>query len=174
MGRFSHLDFDGPMEEPPKPKPNARPKPGPRLRPPPLTGPEWGSYQPPAPRTSRFELRMGRNVFAYMEPQDITWVDSFSPKIPMIEGPKLVEIEVSTREEGYMDRMVVRLGVRLPGGSAWDYQQVSISFEALRDLRYETPVIRKPFAPGHTAVVAVGAKSAWGGTGLRAYVDRVA
>lgn len=117
---------------------------------------------------------MGRSVFAYMEPQDILWSDPFSPSKPMIDGPRLAELEVSTREEGYMDRMVVRLGVRHGSSSPWEYEQVSVSFEALRDLRYETPVLRKVFAPGHTAVVSVGAKSPWGGTGLRAYVEKVA
>lgn len=164
MSRFSHLDFDGPMEEP-KPKPKFTPG----LRPPPLTGATWRDAGQVGVGYSRIEIPNGRGIYAYFDANPERWSFTDGP-MPTIR-PKQVEIDVATREEDArfgMDALLVRLGIRHIPEVAWEYQQVTITYEAMRDLRYETTLIRKPFAPGHAAVVAVDPKAR---RYVRAYVE---
>lgn len=155
-GRFSHLDFDD-LPEKPKPRPKA---------PAPLTGAAWG----PNPGIRRSELRLGRSSFTYLaEPANLTF-DGPSDQIPMIR-PRIVEFDVSTREDyPSFDSIMVRLGVR-HGMAAWEYQQVAVTREAVQSMLRPTPILRKVFAPDLAVVVAVDPKVIGS---LRVYVESAA
>lgn len=148
-GRFSHLDFDE-LPERPKTQPKA---------PAPLTGITWNPRLGPLsrPDPSRIDVPLGRGQFAYFEPPSDFYFGGPSEQMPMI-NPKYIEFDISTRDETAFDSLHVRLGVRSNPG-VWDYQQIALTYDVVRDLSFEAPIMRKVFAPGYAIVVAVAPRT---------------
>lgn len=162
-GRFSHLDFDD-APEPVRPKPV------------PFMGPTWTEvdrqrtaqmFQQQPPRSARYALNVGRGTFSWVDPQPPLWSlqPADTPWVPVTLTSSRIEYDVSWRK-GLMDPFAqfgefeVRLGVRHDSPpSAWEYQQVRFSQEALMALSGEIPILQKTFASRRSIVVALDPKA---------------